>query len=112
MMSSDYSFRVNDRLYEINGEPISSTLGDFSSLTQLLFRANLRGQERLEHYFIAEHDHYGEPIYRFVSPYLVNLVKLADRDLVAVDLLDDDESREDVDLSRHSYVKNQSPRSH
>ena len=54
MMSSDYSFRINDRLYEINGEPISSTLGDFLNLTQLLFRANLRGQEQLEHYFLLQ----------------------------------------------------------
>ena len=106
MMSSDYSFRINDRLYEINGEPISSTLGDFLQFNTITFSSEFERSGTIGTLlFIAEHDHYGEPIYRFVSPYLVNLVKLADRDLVAVDLLHDEESRENVVLSHNELSK-------
>ena len=87
-MSFDYSFRINDRMYGINDESLASTLGDFIDYHTITFSNK---SERLGTngvmFFLADHDQFGEACYRFICPYLINLVKLINRDLIAVDFL-------------------------
>ena len=110
-MSFDYSFRINDRMYGINNESLASTLGDFIDYHTITFSNQ---SERLGTngvmFFLADHDQFGEACYRFICPYLINLVKLINRDLIAVDFLFDEKSDDYPDLvkdapSRESIVE-------
>ena len=100
-MSFDYSFRLNDRMYRINDESLGSTLGDFLELNTITFSNK---SERLGTngvmFFLADHDQFGEACYRFICPYLINLVKLVNRDLIAVDFLFNENSDAFLDLEK------------
>ena len=99
--SVDYSFRLNDRMYRINDESLGSTLGDFLELNTITFSNK---SERLGTngvmFFLADHDQFGEACYRFICPYLINLVKLVNRDLIAVDFLFNENSDAFLDLEK------------
>ena len=100
-MSFDYSLRINDRMYRINDESLASTLGDFLEHNTITFSNK---SERLGTngvmFFLADHDQFGEACYRFICPYLINLVKLVNRDLVAVDFLFNEKSEAFLDLEK------------
>ena len=51
-------------------------------------------------FFLADHDQFGEACYRFICPYLINLVKLVNRDLIAVDFLFNENSDAFLDLEK------------
>ena len=88
-------------MYRINVESLGSTLGDFLEHNTITFSNK---SERLGTnggmFFLADHDQFGEACYRFICPYLINLVKLVNRDLVAVDFLFNEKSEAFLDLEK------------